>query len=170
MNRVPIEAGMLLVVLLSPRLWSGRPAAASPEGRGPASASKAVCSASRPNGGHPPGQPPDRWYHGTHGLWAAMWWTGGTVVVPLRDVQPNGRLYVKVGWWRARGSQGRLRITGHRLDRPAVALGADISDGYGSSGFQATALLFPTGGCWQVTGRAGRGQLTMVMRVLKGHR
>ena len=79
-------------------------------------------------------------------------------------VQRDGWIRTKVGWTRARG---RLHIGGRRLDRVAPALQADIPTGYGTSGFQVTGLLFPTAGCWKVTGRAGGATLSFVVLVVK---
>ena len=70
----------------------------------------------------------------------------------------------KFGWWR--GVTGSLRIDGRRLDAPAPPLGASIPDGYGDSGFQSTAITFPTGGCWEVTGRVGEASRTFVTLVI----
>jgi len=46
-------------------------------------------------------------------------------------------------------------------------LRARIPDGYGDTGFQATALIFPTEGCWEVTGKVGEASRTFVTRVVK---
>lgn len=94
--------------------------------------------------------------------------TNGTVV--FRPGGPgfktsDGSLGMKFGW--ARGVRGRLRIEGHRLDGAASPLQANIPEGYGDSGFQATALIFPTPGCWEVTGRVGEASLTFVTMVMK---
>ena len=43
----------------------------------------------------------------------------------------------------------------------------DVPDGYGVTGFQASAVTFPTEGCWEVTGRVGNASLTFVTLVLK---
>lgn len=72
---------------------------------------------------------------------------------------------MKYPWWRA--VVGKLTIEGRRLDAPAPPLGAWIPDGYGLTGFQATAIIFPTEGCWEVTGKAGEASLTFVMIVVK---
>ena len=79
----------------------------------------------------------------------------------LRD----GSLQMKFPWWR--GVQGELSIAGRRLDTTAPPLRADIPGGYGASGFQASALTFPTPGCWEVTGRVGSASLTFVVDVVK---
>jgi hypothetical protein len=57
---------------------------------------------------------------------------------------------MKFWWWR--GVDGELEITGRRLDANAPPMSASIPDGYGETGFQASALIFPTEGCWEVTG------------------
>jgi hypothetical protein len=146
--------------------WSFQPALPSVSAGGRAAPSSASCPVSRPNGGHPAGQAPARWYHGTGGLWIVLW-PRGTAPVPAEDVQRKGWLYVKTPWWRGPGSEGRVRIHGRRLDGPAPALRADVPIGYGKSGFQASAILFPTVGCWQITGTSGRGSLTIVERVVR---
>jgi hypothetical protein len=45
-------------------------------------------------------------------------------------------------------------------------LRAHIPSGYSGS-FQATRLVFPTPGCWEVTGRVGEASLTFVVVVVK---
>jgi hypothetical protein len=42
-----------------------------------------------------------------------------------------------------------------------------VPDGYGATGFQASAVSYPTEGCWEVTGRVGDASLTFVTLVLK---
>lgn len=79
-------------------------------------------------------------------------------------VNADGSIDAKFGWWRA--GNGKIRISGRRLDASARPLAADVSDGY-PAGFQATTLTFPTTGCWRVTGRYGRTSLTFTMLVLK---
>jgi hypothetical protein len=81
----------------------------------------------------------------------------------MATINPNGSIWAKLGWWR--GVPGRLVITGHRLDAPALRLTADVPYGYGSVGFQATGITFPTVGCWHVDGRVGRASLVFVVSV-----
>jgi hypothetical protein len=83
--------------------------------------------------------------------------------VTARNLQPDGSVVEKFPWWRA--VRGPLRIGGRRLDAPAPPLRALVPDGYGDRGFQATAIVFPTQGCWRVTGRVGRASLTFVLLV-----
>ncbi len=72
---------------------------------------------------------------------------------------------MKWAWYR--GVRGRLSIQGKRLDRSSPPLRADIPEGYRDTGFQATALIFPTEGCWEVTGSVGESVLTFVTRVVR---
>lgn len=97
-------------------------------------------------------------------------WPEGTVVFRPGgpgEILPDGSLSMKFGWTRGEGLRGKLKIHGRRLDAPAPPLRARIPDGYGDTGFQATALIFPTEGCWEVTGEVGETSLTFVTRVVK---
>jgi hypothetical protein len=67
----------------------------------------------------------------------------------------------KVLWIRPAGT--RLRVEGERLDRAAPPLVSDIR-GYSTS-FQASALFFPTEGCWRVHATSGEHELTFVTNV-----
>ena len=95
-------------------------------------------------------------------------WPDGTVVFKPRGpgfVTRDGSLGMKFGW--QRGVRGQLRIEGRRLDAPAPPLRAEVSNGYGEIGFQATYLVFSTPGCWEVTGRVGDASLKFVTMVVK---
>jgi hypothetical protein len=81
------------------------------------------------------------------------------------QIMPDGAIYAKVGWWR--GVPGRLTIQGERLDAPAPPLQASVPAGYGSTGFQATGLTFPTRGCWSVVGSVAGHELEFVVFVTK---
>jgi hypothetical protein len=92
----------------------------------------------------------------------------GTITFKPGDagcVEPDGTMGMKFPWWR--GVRGALRIEGQRLDGEAPPLRASIPRGYGPTGFQATGLLFPTAGCWEVTGRVAEERLTFVIFVEK---
>ena len=80
-------------------------------------------------------------------------------------VMKDGALSMKFGWWRL--VPGRLTITGQRLDGPAPPLRARIPEGYGDIGFQSGGIVFPTPGCWEVTGHVGDRSLTFVTLVVK---
>jgi hypothetical protein len=95
-------------------------------------------------------------------------WPEGTVVFKPGGpgfIARDGGLSMKFGWWRH--VPGALTISGRRLDGQAPALRARIPSGYEDRGFQATAIVFPTPGCWEVTGHLAGGSLTFVTRVLK---
>jgi hypothetical protein len=117
----------------------------------------------------PKGTAPEGFNYGDRALAVALWPKGELVAGRLPDggsyaeIEPDGSVVAKLGWWR--GVEGRLRIEGERLDAPAAPLRADVPDGYGPTGFQATALTFPARGCWKVVGSAGRASLTFVVRV-----
>lgn len=106
--------------------------------------------------------------YGTKELAFAGPWPDGTVVFKPGGpgfVLPDGSLSMKFAW--QRGVRGALRIDGRRLDATAPPLRAHIPNGYGDIGFQATALIFPTPGCWEVTGRVGNARVTFITKVVK---
>ena len=80
-------------------------------------------------------------------------------------VTRSGALGMKFGW--TRGVAGELRITGRRLDAEASPLRSEVPTGYGEKGFQVSYLIFPTPGCWEVTGHVGDSRVTFVTKVVK---
>jgi hypothetical protein len=70
---------------------------------------------------------------------------------------------MKFPWWRGPGVSGYLRISGQEIvaQRPVAARTA----GYGLTGFNASAIFFPTEGCYRITGRAGGAEITFVTLV-----
>jgi hypothetical protein len=101
-------------------------------------------------------------YFGNADLWVELW-PDGVIDVDPRQVTSTGSLDVKFPWWRE--VSGTLVITAHRLDGPTGRVVADVPQGYGATGFQATGVLFPTAGCWEITGRVGNAALTFVALV-----
>jgi hypothetical protein len=119
-----------------------------------------------PNHRIPPGQEQNSGadqapYHGNGRLWTILPASGIVRRAPHRD----GSIGEKFPWWR--GVRGPLRITGRRLDAPAAPLRAHIPDGYGPTSFQASEIIFPTEGCWSVTGTAGEASLSFVTLAVK---
>jgi hypothetical protein len=164
---------------------STSPASASPASTSPSPASPATTAAPRPvtladarncpvTIGHPvPSSKPWReglfgWQsaYGNGSLWVGALWPHGVVIITPDNVDQDGRLEMKFGWYRL--TSGFLAITGRRLDAPAPSASGRAS-GYGLTGFNASGVIFPTEGCWQVTGRVGRVTLTFVTFVIKGH-
>ena len=127
------------------------------------------CPTTAPNESTPPGEDPSkRGYHGNEALWTDLSWPEGKIVFRpggVGRVLPDGSLSIKFPWWR--GVRGKLALEGRRLDAPAPQLRSNVPEGYGDIGFQATALIFPTEGCWEVTGRVGDSVLTFVVLVSK---
>jgi len=73
---------------------------------------------------------------------------------------------MKFPFWRGDAAVGDLLVTGTRLDGAAPGLTAEIPEGYGARGFQASALVFPTAGCWEVTATAGGRSLSFTTEVV----
>ena len=135
------------------------------------------CAVTIPNGSELPGQlshhgPSDHsaresGFYGNGKLWTTRW-LGGTVEFRPGgpgSIESGGSPGMKFPWWR--GVRGKLAIEGRRLDVSAPPLRAIIPEDYGDTGFQSTGLIFPTEGCWEVTGRVGETSLTFVTRVVK---
>jgi hypothetical protein len=78
-------------------------------------------------------------------------------------VDVDGAMGIKWAWVRL--ERGLLYVSGKRLDREAPPARAYVSDGYGDIGFQPTYLVFPTSGCWEITGRVGESTLVFVVNV-----
>ena len=97
---------------------------------------------------------------GTDQLWVGGLGPDGLIEVPLANVRQDGTMEWKFGWWRI--TAGSLVISGRLLDRPGEPLTASVPDGYGQSGFQASAVQFPSPGCWEVTGSVDGATLSFV--------
>jgi hypothetical protein len=168
-----------LILLLSTVLFcAARPLCA--QNRTSGHATLPTCAVTLPNGSEPPGvfthhgpndNPGSKSYKsylfGNGKLWTTLW-PNGTVEFRTGgpgSVDSHGSLGMKFPWWR--GVRGKLTIEGKRLDGPAPPLRARIPEGYGDTGFQPTGLIFPTYGCWEVTGRVGVASLTFVTRVIQ---
>jgi hypothetical protein len=148
-------------------------------------ASPGACPVTRPNGVQPPESANifgrGNGDYGTGALWTSLWvWGEGVVLVPETHVNADGSLGpMKWPWWR--GVPGPLVVTGRRLDAPAPPLQAFAAGGeridrtpepsafevrYSESAFHPTGLVFPTGGCWEITARVGEHTLTFVTLVV----
>lgn len=125
----------------------------------------ASCPITMPNGSTPPYEEPSSLYHGNGDLWTIIFNWGKTWVSP-RFVNADGSITTKWGWWR--GVRGKLTVEGRRLDAPAPpAQGFYDTPGYGDEGFQSGGILFPSEGCWEITGRVDDASLTFVTLVIK---
>lgn len=127
------------------------------------------CPVTRPGAG-PPGVSPDLFFgsgaaHGNGRLWVGGLWPDGVILADRRFVDEDGAVEMKFGWWRE--VAGELTITGRRLDAPAPPAHDEVPPGYGSKGFQASGVTFPTEGCWEVTGTVAATSLAFVTFVRK---
>jgi hypothetical protein len=152
-----------------------RSTTSAPAGRATGSTSRPITAAARcpvtlPRPWVPPPDVSQRALFGSDSafgngrLWVGGLWPSGVIQAGPRFINKDGSVGMKFGWWR--NVRGHLRITGRRLDAHAPPLRAEFSD-YGMTGFQASGVIFPTGGCWQVTGKAGTATLTFVTMVIK---
>ncbi len=121
------------------------------------------CPVTIPNRSTPPGNQPYPTHHGNGVLWTALWPEG--VLVPPENIRPDG--WLTFNWWWWRGRPGQLTIEGHRLDAPAPSLQAELPEAYTEAGYQDSWLIFPSEGCWEVTGTLGDSKLTFVTFVVK---
>lgn len=119
----------------------------------------------------PPRPVPPSFNYGSAKIAVALFPTDGTLVAGrLRSggeravVNPDGSIYAKYGWWRA--GSAKPVIAGWLTTNARRHLRASVPGGYGR-GFQATALTFPTTGCWHVTGRFEGASLTFTVLVTK---
>lgn len=87
--------------------------------------------------------------------------------------ESDGTLFQKL-FWLPHGMTEQLSVQGERLDvpdAPMQVLGVNwgtASTGPAARGSWATAVLFPSEGCWRITGRVADVSLTYVARVVAG--
>lgn len=86
--------------------------------------------------------------------------TDGALWVEAHRVWVQGA--AKVHWIKPVGA--RVEVAGRRLDAEAPPLFADVPEGYPGD-FQSSAFHFPTGGCWELTARAGQSSMRFVIQV-----
>ena len=123
-----------------------------------------TCPVTIPDGAHRAGDPAGlgRLGYGNGELWVGLW-PHGAVRVTTADLNGRGEIVAKFPWDRA--VRGRLRVTGVRLDRDGPSVRARLPD-YGMIGFQSSAIIFPTEGCWRIIGTIpGHAALTFVTSV-----
>jgi hypothetical protein len=124
------------------------------------------CPITKGNGYTPEGEPPEPNRYGTRALSTILSEDGTIVFRPggAGFVLPDGSLKMKLPWWKEKGT--KFSITGRRLDATALPLRAEFRD---STDFEmvATYIIFPTPGCWEVTGKAGDATLRFVTSVVK---
>jgi len=131
-----------------------------------------ICPVTLPNGSLPPPPFSSSWgspehSYGNGKLWT-LFWPHGVIIAQDGQVNRDGSITMKVPWWR--GLNGNLHIEGRRLDKTAQPIRARIPRAYGQSGFQPSSIIFPSDGCWEVTGKVADASLTFVTIVMKALR
>jgi hypothetical protein len=128
------------------------------------------CTVTIPNGstvpgqiGSSPGQIASRDSVYGNGKLSVALQPNGRIVAKPDPLLHDGSISMKFMWWR--GVNGNLQITGRRLDAPAPPARGDVPGGYGDTGFQVSGIIFPTPGCWEVTGSVSLISLTFVTEV-----
>jgi hypothetical protein len=153
----------------APAVQSAATMAALPDPPKPVSGSLLPCPVTQPNTDRSPDNGVTQFEggYGNDDLWTNLWMLGeGRVLFEPGGsgfVLQDGSLGIKWAWYRH--VPGYLTIDGRRLDAPAPPLRYEIPANYGLTGFQVLALIFPTPGCWEVTGRVGDASLTFVKLV-----
>ena len=166
-GRVGVRSSMLLIVILGACAavvigCASSPAAAQPAPSATAAdiSSSATCvesetvreEAPRVAGADPFGSGP--WYvNADRTIWVG--WGSGPPWVKGENK--------KVAWLKPPGKS--LIISGRRLDGDGEQLTTIQTGGYNSFGYDFTDLFFPTGGCWEITGKAGTTSFTFVTKV-----
>jgi hypothetical protein len=133
-----------------------------------AGAGRARCPVTVPGRASPSG-----FNYGNARLRAVIWPHGHLVAGTLPNggsfarINRDGSITAKLGW--LRGIPGRLTIRGRRLDASAPPLRARVpsTHSYGQTGFIPTFVIFPTTGCWKVTGEQASAHITFVVKVTK---
>lgn len=127
------------------------------------------CPVTLPNGRTPPGEVASHNHHGNGELFTALWPEGLIRFNPdgPGEIRPDGSMAMKFPWWRGEGVSGPIEVSGERLDRPGQGVTAEMPDGYGDTGFQASALVFPSEGCWEVRAQSDGAELIFVVDVVR---
>lgn len=171
----------LLVALLGVAQSPGSAAISpTPEDSSPVATAQGTpfaCHVTLPNGRGVQGSPLGADIYGNGYISAAISRSGIFEIRPSM-ILSDGSLTTKVPWWWA-GVKGYMFIEGHRLDAPAPPLQATggmygrfdaptptplagLVTGDADQGFAPSGLIFPTEGCWQITGRVGDSTLTFI--------
>jgi hypothetical protein len=104
--------------------------------------------------------------YGTSRLWAMLPPAG--ILRVQRNRPDDGMFGTKLGWIPDRDRNLKLVVSGRRLDAPGRMRVRGVFWGYSSTGkgSWASAIAFPQGGCWRITGRAGATTLSYIVRVV----
>ncbi len=154
---------LLLGLVLS---WSIKSLVPVPQPSGNGTPDGFVCPVTQPNGSLPPGtqsspNTDDPNLYGNGELWTVLQ-PGGKVLLSPENQLTDGSFEITWPWYLS--AEGQLTIEGKRLFGEAVPLQYELAEPFNN--FQGSTLIFPTTGCWEITGRAGSASLTFVTEVL----
>jgi hypothetical protein len=104
--------------------------------------------------------------YGSKRLWVTLPPAG--ILRAVRNQPDDGMFGTKLAWIPDRDRKQKLTVSGRRLDAPGRMRVKAVSWGYSSTGkgSWASAVAFPEGGCWRITGRAGRTTVSYVVSVM----
>lgn len=104
--------------------------------------------------------------YGSSRLWVIIPADG--ILYVQRNQPDDGMFGTKLGWIPDRNRNLKLTVSGQRLDAPGRMTVRGVFWGHSSTGkgSWASAVAFPEGGCWRITGRAGPTTLSYVVRVV----
>ena len=99
---------------------------------------------------------------GNGGLWAELP-SYGVLLTTVQSGTPGST--TKFGWFRA--TPGQVSVSGTPVGGPPAPFHSEVGTvpEYGPTGFVPSGLHFGRPGCWRVTGKLGRGRLSIVMLV-----
>jgi hypothetical protein len=108
--------------------------------------------------------------YGTGRLWVTL--PAGGILHVQRNEPDDGLFGTKLGWTLDRDRDLTLSVSGRRLDAPGRMTVKGVFWGHSSTGKGgwASAVAFPSGGCWRITGRTGPTTLSFVVRVVPDSR
>ena len=107
-----------------------------------------------------------RFCYGNGKLWACFLPLDGRWVISKRIWKTNG-LRNKFGWWTP--VPVPVTMEGHKWGMPQMkVLDASVGMDLDQPKFHPSVLVFPTAGCWQITGRTRDSKLTFVVEVAAG--
>jgi LysM repeat protein len=163
----PVFRWVALMILLGLVLsWSIKSLIPAPQPSGESTPNGFVCPVTQPNGSLPPGTQPSETTNDPNLLGNGELWThlrpSGKVYVFPEDQRTDGSFETNWTWYL--GTDGQLTIEGHRLDTQSELLGFELAEAFNN--LQSSTLIFPTTGCWEITGRVGTASLTFVTEVL----
>jgi hypothetical protein len=103
---------------------------------------------------------------GSSRLWVTL--PLGGVLHVKRNWPDDGMFGTKIGWTPDRNRNLTLTVSGRRVDAAGRMRVLGVFWGHSSTGkgSWASAVAFPAGGCWRITGRAGATTVSYVVRVV----